>query len=64
MGAACQHFPDRQRHVADATQKRRARAPGPDPPPSTPGLSPGTRVRQSPHCAASRNADATAPATA
>ncbi|PPT58808.1 hypothetical protein XarbCFBP8153_13610 [Xanthomonas arboricola] len=45
-------------------KKRRTRAPDPDPPPSTPGLSPGTRVRQSLHCAASRNGGATALATA
>ncbi|PPU65468.1 hypothetical protein XcodCFBP4690_05730 [Xanthomonas codiaei] len=31
-------------------KKRRIRAPDPDPPPNTPGLSPGTRVRQ-PLCA-------------
>ncbi|PPV05524.1 hypothetical protein XbrCFBP1976_16560 [Xanthomonas bromi] len=35
------------------SKKKRIRAPDPDPPPSTPGLSPGTRVRQ-PLCAQPR----------
>ncbi|MFS8433986.1 hypothetical protein EIQ01_15285 [Xanthomonas campestris pv. raphani] len=34
-------------HSTGLNKKWRTRAPVPDPPPSTPGLSPGTRVRQS-----------------
>ncbi|QBG82895.1 hypothetical protein EYR27_01505 [Xanthomonas oryzae] len=41
------------RFVSCSEKKKRIRAPGPDPPPNTPGLSPGTRVRQ-PLCAQPR----------
>ncbi|PPU32079.1 hypothetical protein XspCFBP7912_12940 [Xanthomonas sp. CFBP 7912] len=51
--AGLTHYAPSDARSAGLAKKRRTRAPDPDPPPNTPGLSPGTRVRQ-PLCAQPR----------